>query len=310
MNKFVIIADSTCDLEDELQKKYDIKVLPGHCVLPDKREILTYPRWDVFTRKEFYDALKANPDGFVTSPANSGEFEAAFREAALEGLDVLCMTISSGISGAYNFALQAEEAVHKDFPDITIKVIDSRRFGPGFGLMAVYASKKREAGMSLSETADWIEANKNRFHQAGWLDDLSFVAKKGRMTNAKAFFGTLAGIKPIGEFDRNGLTTVIGKIKGAKKALKVLIGYIKETVEDPKNQVFYIAHTERYAQAEVFKELIENEIHPKDVLIMDVHVSSGANVGPGLMAAYYVGAEITDTLKKETAIVDKFNMES
>lgn len=310
MRKFVIIADSTCDLEDEFQTQYGIVVVPGHCILPDKREILTNPRWDEFTHKGFYDALKENPDGFITSPPNSGEFEVAFREAAVKGLDILCMTISGGISGANNFALQAAAAVSKDFPDITIKVVDSRRFGPGFGLMTVYASEKKAEGMSLDETVEWIETNKNRFHQAGWLDDLSFVAKKGRMTNAKAFFGTLAGIKPIGEFDRNGLTTVIGKIKGSKKGLNVLIKYIKETVENPESQVFYIAHTDRYEQAVKYKEMIESEIKPKEVLIMDVHVSSGVNVGPGLMAAYYVGQEITDTLEKEIALIDKFNMES
>lgn len=310
MNKFVIIADSTCDLDDDFQAKYDIKVLPGHCVLPDKREILTYPRWDIFTHKEFYDALKKEPDGFATSPANSSEFEAAFREAAVKGFDILCMTISAGISGAYNFARQAAAEVEKDFSDITIKVVDSRRFGPGFGLMAVYAAQKRDAGLSIDETVAWIDANKNRFHQAGWLDDLSFVAKKGRMTNAKAFFGTLAGIKPIGEFDCNGLTSVIGKIKGAKKALNVLVSYIRETVENPESQVFYIAQTDRYAQAEIYKKMIEEEFHPKDVIIMDIHISSGVNIGPGLMAAYYVGTEITDTLEKEKAIIDKYNMES
>lgn len=310
MNLFEIITDSTCDLSDEFQEEYDIKVIPGHAVLADKREILTYPRWDVFSHKEFYDALKQNPDGFTTSPPNVSEFESAFRSAAVSGRDVLCMTISSGISGAYNFAVQAASAVEKDFPEVNIKVVDSRRFGPGFGLMAVYASKKRKDGMTLDETVAWIDENKNRFHQAGWLDDLSFVAKKGRMTNAKAFFGTLAGIKPIGEFDSNGLTTVIGKIKGAKKALKVLISYIKETVEDPENQVFYIAHTDRLSQAEVYRQMILSELNPKDVIIMDIHISSGVNIGPGLMAAYYVGSEITDDLKKETAIIDKYNTEN
>ena len=176
--------------------------------------------------------------------------------------------------------------------------------------MVVHASLQRESGKSLEETVEWLEDNKNRFHQGGWLDDLSFVAKKGRMTNAKAFFGTLVGIKPIGEFDKNGMTTVIGKIKGAKKGYSVVLSYIKETIDNPEEQTIFIAQSNRMAQAEKFKELIEAEIHPKEVIIKDVHMSCGINVGPGLMAAYYMGKPISDDLETERALIEKFDAET
>ena len=46
MNKFAIIADTTCDLGEELQQKYDIQVIPGHLVIPGGEDIFCYPRWD------------------------------------------------------------------------------------------------------------------------------------------------------------------------------------------------------------------------------------------------------------------------
>lgn len=307
MKDYIIVADANCDLEEEYQEKYGIRVLPGHAVLPDKTEILTWPKWDAYTQKDFYSELKKNPDGFATSPTNAAEFEIAFVEAAKEGKDVLCMTISAAISGAYNFARQAASRVESSYPEVSVKVIDTRRFGPGFGLMTIYAAEQRNSGKSLDETIAWIEGNKNRFHQAGWLDDLAFVAKKGRMTNAKAFFGTLAGIKPLGEFDKNGLTSVIGKIKGGKKALAVLISYIRETIEHPEDQIIFIAHGDRLAQAEIYKQMIEETFRPKAVIIKDMHISCGINVGPGLMAAYYVGTEITEDLANEMKIIEKYN---
>lgn len=310
MKKFVIIADSNCDLEEELQKQYDIEVIPGHAVLPDNTEVLTYPKWDVFSQEDFYAALKKNPDGFKTAPSNVAEFLETFEKAAKEGCDVLCITISSALSGTCNFARQAATQAEKNYPGTVVKVVDSSRFGPGFGLMVVHASLQRESGKSLEETVEWLEDNKNRFHQGGWLDDLSFVAKKGRMTNAKAFFGTLVGIKPIGEFDKNGMTTVIGKIKGAKKGYSVVLSYIKETIDNPEEQTIFIAQSNRMAQAEKFKELIEAEIHPKEVIIKDVHMSCGINVGPGLMAAYYMGKPISDDLETERALIEKFDAET
>lgn len=304
MKPFAILADVTCDLGAALQQQYDIRVVTGHVVLPDKTEIPSPQKWERFTRDEFYAELKKKPNDFATSPPNTQEFVNEMERLVAEGLDVLTMTISGGMSGTFSFATLAAKQVMQAHPDAKICVVDSLRFGPGFGLMAVYASKLRSEGKSLDEVVQYLEENKNRFHQAGWLDDLSFVAKKGRLTNAKAFFGTLAGIKPIGEFDYNGLTTVIGKAKGAKQAYAVLLDYIANTIEDPEEQIIFIAQTNRLPQAETFRQMIEERFHPKQILINDVFPACGVNIGPGLMAAYYVGKPISKDLSAEKAIIE------
>lgn len=305
MKNFIIMADGTCDLDKKVAAEYDVKIVPGHLVFPDKGDIPAFFDWETVSRDQFYADLKKDPEGYSTSPANVEEFARAFEPYAAAGDDVLVMTISSGISGAFNFAGRAAEQTMKKYPQSKIDVVDSLRFGPGFGLMAIYASELRASGKTMEEVKTWLEENKNRFHQAGWLDDLSFVAKKGRLTHAKAFFGTLAGVKPIGEFDYNGLTTVLGKVKGAKKAYSVLLSYIEETIEDPGSQMIVIAQTNRLPQAEEYKKLLEEKFHPKKVVIRDVYPSCGINVGPGLMAAYYVGKPISQDLSVERAIIEK-----
>ena len=265
-----------------------------------------FVEWEKISKEEFYAALKKDPDGFSTAPPNSREFADAMEEVVRDGTPLLVMTISSGISGAYGFAVTARDSVLEKYPDAEISVVDTLRFGPGFGLMAVYAAMLREEGKTLSEVREYLEVNKNRFHQAGWLDDLTFVAKKGRLTHAKAFFGTLAGVKPIGEFDYNGLTTVIGKAKGTKAAYAALLDYIEKTVEDPEGQIFFIAQTNRMPQAEEYRRLIEERFHPKAVYINDVFPSCGINIGPGLMAAYYVGRPISSDLSEEKEIIENF----
>ncbi len=299
------MADATCDLTKELSEKYGIITIPGHLVFPEEKELKAFLDWDTVPRDEFYTDLKKRPDEYSTSPANVDEFAGYMEEAAKEGCDMIVMTISSGISGAFSFASKAKEQVEKKY-NVKINVIDTLRFGPGFGLMAVYASQLRAEGKSIDEVTAWIEDNKNRFHQAGWLDDLSFVAKKGRLTHAKAFFGTLAGVKPIGEFDYNGLTTVIGKAKGSKKAYTALLSYIEGTIEDPEEQIIFIAQTNRLPQAEEYKKLIEEKFHPKAVYIKDVFTSCGINIGPGLMAAYYVGKPISKDLSFEKDLLNKY----
>ncbi len=304
MDKFVILADSTCDLPESFQTQYDIRILPGHIVLPDKRDIPAFLKWELFTRDEFYAQLKSNPTGFATAPPNVAEYTQAFEAIVQEGLPVLCLTISSGISGAYNFALAAKKDVLSRFPQARIEVFDSLRFGPAIGLMAVHASALRAEGQDIDAVFSYLEENRNRFHQAGWLDDLSFVARKGRLTHAKAFFGTLAGVKPLGEFDYNGLTTVIAKVKGSKTAYSVLMTYIEKTIVNPEEQIIFIAQSNRLEQAKAYKTMIEERFHPKAVYIHDVFPACGVNIGPGLMAAYYMGKPISNDLSEERAIMD------
>ncbi|MBQ2153877.1 MAG: DegV family protein [Oscillospiraceae bacterium] len=307
MNPYIILADATCDLNESFQKQYDIVIVPGHVILPDKSEISAPLTWDRFTREEFYNDLKKHPNDYKTAPPNAEEFRCVFTKYVEAGYDILAMSISGGISGAPNFMRAAKEAVLAEHPLAQIQIVDSLRFGPGFGLMVIWASRMRASGKSLEENVAWLEENRSRFHQAGWLDDLSFVAKKGRITNAKAFFGTLAGVKPIGEFDYNGLTTVIGKVRGAKAAYELLLNYIENTIENPGEQTIFLAHTCRLPQAEEYKRMIEERFHPKEIFINDVFPSCGVNIGPGLMAAYYVGKPISKDLAEERALFSKFS---
>ena len=305
MKKFSILADATCDLGEAYQQQYDLHIIPGHIILPDKTDIPSPLKWDKVSREEFYSRLKKDPSSYSTAPANTSEFAAAMEAIVSDGTELLVMTISSGISGAFQFAVTAARQVQQKYPEAKIHCVDSLRFGPGFGLMVIQAARLRDEGKTMEQTAQWLEENKNRYHQAGWLDDLSFVAKKGRMTNAKAFFGTLAGIKPIGEFDYNGLTTIVGKVKGAKLAYSVLMDYIAQTIEKPEEQTIFIAQTSRMPQAEVYKQMIMDRFHPKEIFINDVFPSCGINIGPGLMAAYYIGKPISKDLSEEKAIIEK-----
>lgn len=309
-NKFVILPDVTCDLTLNIRQKYNIDVVLGHVHYPNGVEENSMLEWNDcsflkdHTAEEFYDALSKNPNGFTTAPPNIQEFYNTFEKYVKEGYGILSMTISSGMSGTYNFSVTARDMILEKYPDAQIECFDSLRFGPGFGLMAVYASLLRDEGKTLSEVKKYLEDNKNRFHQMGWLDDLSFVAKKGRISHAKAFMGKLIGIKPLGEFDYNGLTTVIAKAKGEKSAYKAMLSYIEKTIENPEDQIIFIAHTNRRSQAELFKQLIKEKFNPKEIYLNDVYPACGVNIGPGLMAAYYVGKPISEGLVEEKELIN------
>ncbi|MBQ6920791.1 MAG: DegV family protein [Bacilli bacterium] len=299
--KFIISADVTCDISREFRQEYDIELIPGHFTTPDGKEHVGDCTWDEFDRETFYNELKKNPSGFQSSPASIEEFRLVFKKHAEAKEAVIAVCISGALSGTYSFMNSAKELVLREYPKAEIYICDSRRFGPVAGLMCVYLSELRKEGKSAKEAFDWLEENKNRFHQTGWMDDLSFVAKKGRITHAKAFFGTLIGIKPIGEFDYNGMTTVIGKGKGEDKTMNILLEYMARHIEEPEKQLIFIATSNEHKQAEKFKNLIVEKFHPKGAYVCDVYSNCGINIGPGLMAAYYYGKPISEGLVEESA---------
>ncbi len=90
MKKFVIIADGTCDLNEEMLKELDIKVVLGHITLPDKSEISQFLSWKDIGREEFYNKLRKNPNGYTTAPPNPDMFANAFKGYAARGLRHAC----------------------------------------------------------------------------------------------------------------------------------------------------------------------------------------------------------------------------
>ena len=309
MKDFKIVSDTTCDLSKEVLNDFNIEMIKAHFMDKDGVDKYSFTDWsecDYYaSSNDFYKALKANPSAFASSAPNIEEIKNFMIDIIKDGTGCLAIAMSGAMSGTYNNYLMAKNEVLKEYPDAQIEVFDSLRFGAGLGLMLVWASILRSEGKSLDEVIAFLKENRDCFHQMGWLDDLSFVAKKGRITHAKAFFGTLIGIKPLGDFDQNGMTTVLGKAKGEKPAYDAIIEYIKQTIVNPSEQVMFVSHSDRKKQALILKDMVENEFHPKKLYLIETGPSCGINVGPGLNAVYYIGNKASKDLVQEKELMEK-----
>ena len=303
MGKFAIVTDSFCELDKNIRHEFDIDFVPGHITFPDGSEKNLNLEWDIIGKDDFYAQLKKNPDAFKTSPANVAEITQKFESYAKEGRDILSISISSAISGTYNFTLQAKKAICEKYPDVKVVCIDSLRYGAAFGLMCMKASRMRDEGKNIDEVGSYLSENKATFRQGGWLDDLSFVAKKGRLTNSKAFFGQLIGIKPFAELSENGLPTIIGNVKGEKLAWRVAIDYMAATIVNPQDQDILLCNSKREKQIAVFKQMIQDRLSPRAIYETELFCGCGTNMGPGLMTAYFIGKPITQSLEDEKKLL-------
>ena len=300
--KFALVTDFGCALTADLRARFGIDdYVNGNVTYPDGHTVKSDLDWKSMTPDQYFNSFKDKKFILKTSCPNVDEIEAMFTPFAKDGRDILMVTISHGLSGTYNFALKAAENVMKNFPGVKVRVVDSLRYSTAQGMLLSYASKFREEDKSCDEVADWLEENKQCFHQIGIMDDLFFLSRTGRVNKAAAFMGTLVGVEPMADFSANGLCSVIGKGKGKKKSLDAAVSYLQKLAIDPKDQVLFIAHSLREKEAEYFKKIIEERVSPKEVILSSVDMVCGANIGPGLVAVFFYGQKISDDLSKEKA---------
>ena len=290
MYNFAIISDTSCDLTKDLRDRFGIAdYARGYVHLPDGSEIKGNLDWSEEESTAFFKALSDKKASFKTSTPAIGEVVDIIEPFLKKGEDVLCVTLSGGLSGMYGVFVNAKRDLQEKYPDRKIIIVDSMRYSTSEGMVCVLASQYRAMGKTIEETAELLEINKHRVHQIGWMDDLFYCKKMGRVSNAAAVMGTLVGIKAMADFNHKGVSHVLGKTRGYKKAYRIIVEYMKATGEDLENQIVFITHSLRKEHAEEVKKLIEAEIKPKEIIITTVGQGSAPNIGPGMVAAFYMG---------------------
>lgn len=305
MSDFVIIPDSACDLPRELRERFNIPdYIPGIVYFPDGHAEYASLDWEVIPPKEFYESMTDKKTLYKTACAPTGEIMAVYEKYLAAGQDVLAVCLSSGLSGTYQICELIKRELLQKYPERKFICVDTKRYSTALSLLVIMAAMKKEGGATLEETAQYLEDNKHHIHQIGPMDDLFFLVKTGRLSNFKAFFGSLVGINPMADFNRNGMAEVLGKFKGKKTAFDALIKYMEKTIIDPQDQIIFVAHSNREQAAQVLAQRIKDTFNPKEVIINHVGMSCGSSIGPGLCAAFYYGAEISEDMSVEKGIMN------
>ncbi len=304
MKDFVILPDVTCDLSQEIRDYFGLTdYIQGHVHINDD-SIRTSLDWTNITRDKFYKTLSSKRNKVSSAAASPEEYYQIFKKYAEEGYGIISMSISSKISATYNIAVSAMNRIKEEYPDIDTYCLDSYRMSGSFGLLVAYACEMKKNGKSFEEIVAWLEENKQRVHQMGPIDDLTFIARRGQISSGKAFMGNLVGIKPMGDSNTDGYVSVLAKVKGIKKALDVTVSYIKRVATDVENQYIFIMHSDREEYANLLKEKIEKNIPCKKVFVSDVFSGCGTNIGPGMISSYFMGEPVTENSVKEKEAMD------
>ncbi len=210
---------------DYLDFDFDVKVIRSMVIMGDKE----YIDYEELTAPEFYEMLDKFPNIVPrTSMASTGTMLEAYEKLRDQGCDtILFITISSKMSGIYDNAVMASRMVE----GVDVRVFDSKSVGYIESKMVFKAHEGYVAGKSIDEIIKDLEfiRDNNKIYFA--VNDLKFLIKNGRLSNAAGFMANMLKIKPLLEIDKNGAVVSIEKIRTFGKAVdRVIEKFMEETV--------------------------------------------------------------------------------
>ncbi|MCH4886850.1 DegV family protein [Acidaminobacter sp. JC074] len=281
-----ILADSTCDLSDEILEKYEIGIAPLTIKIGDK---VYKDRVDI-QPEEFYGMLGALPELPTTAMPSPTEFINLYEDAHNSGHnEILCICMSSGTSGSYQSAVIAKEYFDEKYGDqVKVHVVDSKCMSHGSGYLILKSAMLRERGATFNELIDFNETYKTNIKHFLSVDDLDNLIKSGRLTEVSAMIGKVLKVKPVMSM-RNGKGAIVAKVRGSKKVFKHYVDEYKKRVDIVLTDFIIIGYTSDKSVAETMKAKLQNETQFKgDIYIMQMGVSVGTHVGLGGLSMYFV----------------------
>ena len=213
-----VIADSTCDLPQELLQKYDISITPLYIIKDGKdfRDGIT------ITPKEIFDHVAAGGDLCTTSAVSVGEYQDIFARYAPSYDAVIQVNIGSGFSACYQNACLAAA----DFDNVL--VVDSQNLCMGQGSVVLEICRLAQVCSTLEEIQEKIQDFIPRVEISFVLEHLAYMVKGGRCSSATALGANLLNLKPCLEV-KDGKLTVVKKYRGS--FAKCIAAYCKDRLE-------------------------------------------------------------------------------
>jgi DegV family protein with EDD domain len=269
-----IICDSTGDIPEEIRKQYDITIVPLNVIFGTD----SYQDRVNLSSAQFYKMLAEGKVHPTTSQPAPGLFAEAYKKLAKETDEIMVLTISAGISGTYESAVQAKQMVDSN---LKIEVIDSTWTCAGLLLPTLRAARAAEKGMKLAEITKMVKDILPKIRVYMIFDTLEYLRKGGRIGLAKALLGGMLKLNPVLTL-KDGVIHPVTQARGRAKAVNLLVELIKKT-GNPAEIVVEDATTPE--ELEDLVKRISSAIPNAKIIRTKVGPTIGVHAGPRIMVA-------------------------
>lgn len=255
----IIISDTCLELNEELEKKLNIKLVPVHLDLGDK----TYLDDEDLDIRNFIDQMHAY-DGVAKTAAPSPQ---AFYNQMLGYDEIFVITISSKLSTIYNSATIAKDMFLDEFPDKKVHVFDSKSAVSGQTLVAIKLQELIEQNISFEEIVEQVEEFIRQMRTYFILENLDNLVKNGRMSRLAGKIASVLSINPVCK-GNDGVIEVVNKARGMKAGINRLVDEMLKGLEETASKTLVISHVLKPERAEEVKRKAMELATFKDIQIV------------------------------------------
>lgn len=232
----------------------------------------------------FYEKLIEGEELPTTSQIAPAAFEEAFQRAVDAGEAVVCVTLSSKLSGTYQSARIAAEGFAGQ-----VWVVDSENVTIGQRLLVERAVELAGQGLDAAQLSVRLDQEKKDIRLVALLDTLEYLKRGGRISPSIAMVGGLLSIKPVVAVE-NGEVVLLGKARGSKNGNNLLIQEIGKTGGVDFSRPYRLGYTG--LDDRLLKKYVEDSAqlwtdHVKELPVSTVGGAIGTHVGPGAVAVAF-----------------------
>lgn len=227
MSNFKIFSDSSCDLDSQFLNEYDLQIIPFYISFDYKN----YLKEGVDISKQvFYDKFLSCKNLPKTSLPTINDYITKFEPTLKNGFDILCICLSSKLSGSYQSAVNAKNILSETYPNQNIFIVDSKQATGTQGLLVLEALKMHKAGFDIKKTYEVIEKLKETASLIFSVDSLDHLAKGGRIGKVASIAGNILNIKPIIVL-KDGEIEPLSKTHGRKKSILQIVNNLFDIIK-------------------------------------------------------------------------------
>ena len=292
MSDFIIATSSTCDLPRTWLDEHNVPFISYSFTINDQPAVDDCREE---SRVQIYAGMRKG-DILKTSQINEPAYEEFFRKLLSEGKDVLFLDMSEKMSVSFVNCKAAAEIIRTEFPNRQLYVMDTRCISGGLGMLVIHCVELMENGKSFDEVVSWAEENKLKIAHRFTVDDLNYLKRGGRVSNASALVGTMLSIKPVLYVPDGGTLEVVKKCIGRKKALHAILDGVMHDLSktETAGRDMLILNADCFPEAEFIRDEVR-KAYPDfgEIRISSLGVVIGAHCGPGLLTVFYFCNERT-----------------
>ncbi len=286
MASYKIISDSSCDLSEEYCAQNDIGKVPFYISFDQEKYLKEGAE---LKNDDFYKKLRDEHAIPKTSLPSVQDYIDIFKPSLKEGMDVVCICISSKFSGSSVSALNAKSVLLEVYKDRKIEIIDSCQATAGQGLLVIEAIKMRDAGVDFDTLVKTMYKMIEGTRLVFTVDSLEYLEKGGRVGKASALASSILNIKPIIILN-DGELLPVAKCHGRKKSISEISKYINKYIElDINKYNFSSLNSECVNEALELQKVVTEKYGIKfDIPPFNVGVTIGSHTGMGAVGIAFV----------------------